>query len=230
MLTPALRSVRQKLLLIVLVTNIFVLAAAGGALLYYDLDEHRTDTAATLTTLAGILGQGSAVALEFNDPEVARENLALLSAYPNILAAAIYTTDNQLFATYGADEEAKAISPFADNGNGFLFESGALVVYRQISTLNGPVGSVYLKEQFNLSGWLKGYLMILGVILAVSLALGLAISTRLQRWISGPIQAVSSVAHQVIAQRNYQLRAVKTTERSEEHTSELQSRENLVCR
>ena len=50
-----LRSVRQKLLLIVLLANIFALAAAGSALLYHDLNEYRKTTAAALTTLASIL-------------------------------------------------------------------------------------------------------------------------------------------------------------------------------
>ena len=45
-----------------------------------------------------------------------------------------------------------------------------------------------------------------------SLALGMLISSRLQRWISGPIQEVSSIAKKVMEQRDYHLRAAKSSE------------------
>ena len=52
-----LRSVREKLLLMVLVANFFTLVAAGATLLYHDLLENRNKTANELTALADILGQ-----------------------------------------------------------------------------------------------------------------------------------------------------------------------------
>ena len=207
-----LRSVRQKLLLIVLLANIFALAAAGSALLYHDLNEYRKTTAAALTTLASILAQGSAVALDFDDVDVAQENLALLEANPSIVVGAIFTSDGELFARYGDDNYQHVLPSPPLNNDSFQFRNGELIVSKQIGTPSGVVGSVYLVQQFNLATWLSSYLTILAIILALSLGLSLFISTRLQRWVSVPIEAISRVARQVTVHRNYQLRATKITQ------------------
>ncbi|MDR7375904.1 signal transduction histidine kinase/CheY-like chemotaxis protein [Rhodoferax ferrireducens] len=207
-----LRSVRHKLLLMVLVANFFTLMAAGAALFYHDLMENRTKTAAELTTLAGILGQGSAAALEFDDPKVAHENLAQLRANPNIVAAAIYTATGALFAHYVDNSAGEGAIPGTPEPEGFRFEGGELVAFKHIQIQRTTVGTIYLKERYELATWLRDYLFILGSVLLGSLALGLLISAWLQRWVSGPIQAVSTVAQRVMEQRNYQLRADKTTE------------------
>ena len=207
-----LRSVRQKLLLIVLLANILALAAAGSALLYHDLNEYRKTTAAALTTLASILAEGSAVALDFDDADVAQENLALLEANPSIVMGAIFNNEGELFARYGDPDYQHVLPSPPLNNNSFRFHNRELVVSRQVVTPNGVAGSVYLVQRFNLTTWLSSYLTILALILAMSLGLSLFISTRLQRWISVPIQAISSVARQVTVHRNYQLRAAKITQ------------------
>ncbi|MES2581121.1 MAG: response regulator [Pseudomonadota bacterium] len=207
-----LRSVRHKLLLMVLVANFVTLLVAGGALLYHDLMEQRSKLASELVTLAAILGQGSVTALEFDDAKVANENLAQLRANPNIVAAAIYTTRGSLFARYVHDEAQTHLLPTNPQAEGVQFDVGELAVFKRIAG-NGSValGTIYLKERYDIRAWLLNYLAILGGVLLASLALGVVISSLLQRWISVPIQAVSSVAQRVMEQRNYRLRATKST-------------------
>jgi len=205
-------SVSQKMRLMVLVANFATLLAAGGALLYHDLMENRSKTAAELTALASILAQGSSTALEFDDAKVAIENLAQLRANPNIVAAAIYTVDGKLFAQYLRDQRKKSEIPVVPEKNGFQFNAGELAVFQQINSQSDILGTVYIKEAYQLSKWLQDYLIILSAVLAGSLALGMLISTRLQRWISRPIQEVSSVAKKVMEQRDYQLRAIKSSD------------------
>ncbi len=207
-----LRSVRHKLLLMVLVANFFTLVAAGGALLYHDLVEQRNKAAAELQTLGGILGQGSVAALEFDDTKVANENLAQLRANPNIVAAAIYTAKGQLFARYALDEQQAKALPTAPQADSVVFDGGELAMFKHIAGRSDKVGTIYLKERYEITAWLLNYLAILGWVLLASLALGVLISALLQRWISVPIQAVSSVAQHVVEQRNYRLRATKSTE------------------
>ena len=208
-----LRSVRQKLVLMVLVANFFTLIAAGALLLYHDVEENRTRAAASLSTLANILGQGSVTALEFDDPKVASENLAQLRANENIVAAAIYTSKGGLFAHYAQTPARRAEIPRTPRPESAHLEGGELEVVKFITNpQSGTVGSIYLKERYELAGWLRDYLIILGSVMLASLMLGLLISSRLQRWVSKPIHAVSSTALMVMQQRNYQLRAEKSTE------------------
>jgi uncharacterized membrane protein affecting hemolysin expression len=189
-----LHSVRPKLLLMVLVANFFTLIAAGGALFYHDFMENRDRAVAELSTLAGILGQGSLAALEFDDAKVANENLAQLRANPHIVAAAIYTAKGTLFARYVINQEDALSIPSLPEQDGFHFASGQLSVFQRITYTKQTLGTVYLKERYELSIWLWDYLIILSAVLLGSLLLGLLISSRLQRWISDPIQAVSRVA------------------------------------
>jgi len=212
MMVMRLRSVRDKLLMMVLVANIVTLVAAGAALFYHDLQENRTKAVSELTALADILAQGSVIALEFDDDKVANENLAQLRANPNIVAAAIYTAQGNLFAQHIYDKNDGIVLPSEPEKNGFHFDVGELSVFKQITSNHNNIGVIYLKQRYELSAWLRDYLIILALVLAASLGLGLLISSRLQRWISVPIEAVSSVARQVMEQRNYHLRAVKSTE------------------
>lgn len=207
-----LRSVRHKLLLMVLVANLVTLLVAGGALLYRDLMEQRSKLASELVTMGAILGQGSATALEFDDAKVANENLAQLRANPNIIAAAIYTAQGGLFARYVYDAAQTQLLPAKPQAEGVHFDVGELTVFKPITGGGGvALGTIYLKERYDIRAWLLNYLAILGGVLLASLALGVVISSLLQRWISVPIQAVSSVAQRVMEQRNYHLRATKST-------------------
>lgn len=212
MIAMRLRSVRDKLLVMVLIANVVTLIAAGGSLFYRDLQENRTKAVSELTALADILAQGNVIALEFDDAKVANENLAQLRANPSIVAAAIYTTKGTLFAQHIYDQKDAIIFPEMPENNGFYFDVGELTVFKHILSNKNDLGVIYLKQRYELSAWLRDYLVILGLVLAGSLGLGLLISSRLQRWVSVPIEAVSSVARQVMEQRNYHLRVAKSTE------------------
>lgn len=207
-----LRSIRQKLLLMVLVANVATLAIASSILLYHDFMQYRDGSAAELSSLAAVLSQGSITALEFDDPKVANENLAQLSANPNIVAAAIYTSKNKLFASYIQKQATKNELPIAPTSDSVRFDQGELIVSKRIDTEHGVIGSIYLKANYDLSAWLKGYLFILGAVLIGSLSLGILISSKLQHWVSGPLHAVSEVAREVMQKHNYSLRTVKSTD------------------
>ncbi|MBI1834316.1 MAG: response regulator, partial [Burkholderiales bacterium] len=210
-----LRSIRHKLLLMVLVANLITLAVASSILLYHDVMQYRDGRAAELSSLAAVLSQGSITALEFDDAKVANENLAQLSANPNIVAAAIYTSKNNLFASYAQKNVNKSELPqqqIAPTLDSVQFDQGELIVSKRILSEQGVIGSIYVKARYDLSAWLQGYLLILGAVLIGSLSLGLIISSKLQHWVSGPLHAVSEVAREVMQQHNYSLRTVKSTD------------------
>lgn len=207
-----LRSIRHKLLLMVLIANLTTLTIAGSIFFYYDLQQYRNGSAAELSSLAAVLSQGSVTALEFDDAKVATENLAQLSANPNIVAAAIYTSKNKLFASYIQKQNNKNELPPAPLADSVQFDREELRVFKRISTEQGVVGSIFIKARYDLSAWMNAYLLILGAVLIGSLSLGLIISSKLQRWISGPLHAVSEVAREVMQKHDYSLRTIKSTD------------------
>jgi signal transduction histidine kinase/DNA-binding response OmpR family regulator len=206
------RSVRLRLLLIIFTVNFATLVAAGGALLYRDVLEQRNVAANDLSTLAGILSQGSEPALEFDEPKTATENLAQLRANPDVVAAAIYTSKGALFAHYIRSPDQLALLPSAAQADSATFSGGALTVFRRIGTDTNRLGTIYIKEQYDLARWLRDYLAIFVPVLLGGMVFGLLISSRLQRRISVPILAVSDVARQVMEKRNFALRAAKRSD------------------
>ena len=76
------RSIRYKLVMVVLATTTIALLVAGAALVIYDLRTYQEAWVTDLSTQAEILGRASAPALAFNDPKSAREYLALLKVRP----------------------------------------------------------------------------------------------------------------------------------------------------
>src|ERR1051325_11409510 len=92
--------IKQKLLLITVGTTAVALLLAGAGIVGVDAALFRDALQRDLTALARIVGDNSTAALDFNDPNVARENLSALRARPNMVAACLFRTDGMLFARY----------------------------------------------------------------------------------------------------------------------------------
>ncbi|KQV49140.1 hypothetical protein ASC95_15985 [Pelomonas sp. Root1217] len=207
-----LRSISTKLLLMVLAVNACTLLGASAAFFYHDMVENRDRSVRELTTLADILGQGSATALEFDDSKVATDTLGQLRGDPNINAAAIYTAGGKLFARYVNAATPGAALPAEPPSAGVQVLRSNLTVMLPVNGANGRLGAVYVDGRYDVAQWLRDYLLIFGFVLGGSLALGLLVSFRLQRRITRPMLAVSEVAQQVMQRRDFSLRARKTTE------------------
>ena len=100
------RSVRGKMLALVLATTLTALLANAAALLYYNIDDYRRTRLADVRTQAEILGRASAAALASGSGAEAERDLAVLQARPDVVAAALYGRDGKLLAAYRRDPEA----------------------------------------------------------------------------------------------------------------------------
>lgn len=206
------RSLRTRLLLMVLAVNACTLLAASAAFFWHDVGENRDRSVRELSTLASMLGQGSVTALEFDDSKVASDNLAQLRGDPNIIAAAIYTTDGRPFARYVSPHAAAGTSlPAVMPAPGVHVLSDRLTVLAPVAGASGQLGFVYVDGRYDAAQWLRDYLLIFGAVLGASLVLGLLVSSRLQRRITQPMLAIGTVAQQVMQRRDFGLRAPKTT-------------------
>ena len=205
------RSIRSKLMLVVLATTVAALVVVAIALVIYESRTYERSTAEALMTQAQILGRTTAPALVFDDPAAARDNLALLKVQPQIVAAAIYMKGGRLFASYGNAAALGPPIPRMPQSDGYAIEGSQIVVYRRIVEDRELLGAVYLRAAYDLDARLRDYLGILGVVLVGSLVLALLLASALQRAITQPILAVTDVARQVIERRDFSLRVAKTT-------------------
>ncbi|MEP7301841.1 MAG: ATP-binding protein [Caldimonas sp.] len=207
-----LSSIRHKMMQVVMTTTLVALLVSAGSLLLYELRTYRTSWVEDLTTQADLVARSSAAALAFDDARVAGENLTLLRLRPQIEAAALYGGDGRLFAQYAAPGQAPIRAGPDDRAQRHVF-TGERIELRQRIEQNGELlGTLVLRARYDLAQRLRDYLAILAGVTLASLLLASLVARRLQRSVTEPIVAVADVARDVVQQRNYALRATKTTD------------------
>jgi signal transduction histidine kinase/CheY-like chemotaxis protein len=204
-------SVRRKVMVIILITTFAALLVSVVALLSYEAREYRSFLIDDLTTQADILAVNTMPALAFNDPDAADANLALLSNRAGIVAAAIYRLDGTLLATYRREGSA-ARFPSSVRSRGPQVAGRDLTLFHPVVRNDELLGTVFLHANYELADRIRDYLLILGGIMAVSLLVSAMLSLWLQGSVTGPILAVTNVAQRIVRDRDFMLRAPRTTD------------------
>jgi PAS domain S-box-containing protein len=205
-------SVRNKLFAGVLLTSLAALLVTGVSMVIYDLHSYRLAWASDLSTQAELIGRASVPALQFDDPKLAQNNLALLRVRPMIDAAALYSARGAIFARYVRDGSEPEEFPLLPETDGVRFDGANIVLYRRIVENNEIVGSVYLRAHYEFLQRLRNYVGILLTVSGLALLISLLLSSWLQANVTQPILAVTNLARDVVERRDYSLRATKTTE------------------
>ena len=210
-LWPSLRgSVRRKTMAVVIGTTLIALLVSSGAMLYYEVRGFRDTHLSDLRTQAEIMARAAAPALAFKDRKAAGEDLSILAARPDIEAAALYSPDGGLFASYARAGE-KGSPPLA-GAPGHERDGDRVSLLHPVVENGERLGTVYLRSQTGLRERVIGYLVILGSVIALALAVAWMVSIWLQRAVTDPILAVASAARQVFERRDFSVRAEKRTE------------------
>ena len=208
------RSVRRRLVLAMFATTCVALLVAGAAMLYQDARVYERTLLQDLSAQADILGRATSAALSFDDSRAAEENLAMLRAKPIIRAAAIYNAGGTLFATYAREEgRANAEIPSTADREAVRVHGDSATLFRRVQAANGPpLGTLYLKADYDARKHVRGYLGILALVVLAALAVSLVVAWWLQKTVTGPILAMRDIAREVVETRDFSLRATKTTD------------------
>jgi two-component system, sensor histidine kinase len=202
-------SIRIRTMRVLMTTTLVALLLSACALLVYELQAYRATWVQDLQTQADLVAQASTSALVFNDPRVANENLAFLRLRPQIEAAALYDAAGRRFAAYTARSQEPLPAALEAPGAPPNMGSRQLVLQQGIVHQGENLGTMVMRAQYDVLKRLLDYLAILGLITLVSLVLAWLVASRLQHAITDPILAISSVAREVVQQRNFALRARK---------------------
>ena len=207
------KTVRGKLLLLILTTTGAALLMAGVAMVAYDAYTFRESVASDLNAQADILGLAIAPALEFEDPDAAREYLELLKARPSVVSAAIYTTKGALLATYPtpAHGQAELSFPMLPEADGYRFDGNHLTLSKRIVQDGEILGTVYFNSDYEPFSRLRDFVGISSLVLVLSLAAAVLLSARFQKTITAPILDITEIAKRVMEQRDFSLRARRMT-------------------
>ena len=162
------------------------------------LHGYRRDIQDKAQALAGLMAASTAAALDFEDPQAAAENLAMLGRVPSITGAAVYTPEGRVFATF---REFPAFQPATEPG--VLKELNALTVIQPMTTGARPgvlLLRVSLEEQWMvLAEYLGGALAILGIVFAVCVS----VARYYRRRLTDPIRQIQEVVADIARDKNY---------------------------
>ena len=204
-------SIRKKLATAVMATTFAALLVSIAIVVGYDLRSYHRALLNDLTTQAELVGHMTSAALTFDDPRLANENLALLRTRPLVRAAAIYDAGGELFASYAAAGEGRPVPQRLGEATATSAE-GELVVRQRIAENGEQLGTVVLRAESGLAQRFIDYLAIgVGVTL---LAMGVAwlLMWRLGKRLTAPLTAITGIAQEVVATRDYSRRAPRTSD------------------
>ena len=205
------RSIRGRILAVIIITAFSALIVAAGALMVYDLRAYRQSRVDDLGTLADVLAAASGPALAFKDPAGARSNLAVLRVQPSIVAGALYDADGKVYAAYAPEQLGQAELP-QPAPNQHYFTGDRLVLARDVLEKGERVGTLHLVARYEVAQRLLDFSAIVGAVVLFSLLVAGIISTRLRHTLSQPILDITAAARRVMEHRDFSVRVHKTTE------------------
>src|SRR5437667_201248 len=135
-------SIRTKLLTGFMLTSLVALLLTVAALATYDTVTFRNEMVRDVDTLAGIIGENASSSVAFNDRQSAQATLASLRSQPQIVAAAIYDNDRQLFAARG---NVPKIAPVGAS----TMTASHVEVSRRVLFNGARVGTVWLRSDLS---------------------------------------------------------------------------------
>jgi signal transduction histidine kinase/CheY-like chemotaxis protein len=198
-------SIRRKLVRAVMATTFAALLVSIAIIIGYDLRSYHRSLVNDLATQAELVGHMTSAALTFDDPRLANENLALLRTRPQVRAAAIYDADGDLFASYQAQGESRAL-PQAISGAP-AGNSEDLVIQQRIVENGDTLGTVYLRAENRLLARTLDYLSIAALVALLAMGVAYLLMRRMGHVVIAPIVAITEIARDVVATRDYSRRA-----------------------
>lgn len=208
-MTP-LRSIRTKLVSAVMATTLAALLVSIAIIIGYDLRSYHRTLVNDLATQAELVGHMTSAALSFDDPRLANENLALLRTRPQVRAAAIYDANGDLFASYRAHDEVR---PMPAQLSGAPRSDGEdLVVHQRIVENGETLGTVYLRAENGLLARSLDYLSIAFCVTLLAMGVAWLLMRRMGRVVTAPIVAITEIARDVVATRDYSRRAPRISD------------------
>ena len=206
-----LRTVRQKLLGVVLLTTLAALVVAIGAVVAYNLRAYHQNLVSDLNIQSELLGHMTAPALTFDDKQLAKQNLSMLRLRPSVRAAAIYNERGSLFASYMAPGVAVEL-PKLPEADIVRVEGHDLVLFKRIVSEGEILGTVYLRADHELVSRIVDFVGIAALVTLLAMLVAFLLSIWLQKIVTAPILAITGIAREVVEQRDYSRRAKKISD------------------
>ena len=201
-------SIRNKLVLIQLITAFAVLVSASGILFVHQANQSRAELVNSLSSTAMLIGGNSISTLVFLDDVDAQRVLTSLQVKPAIVNACIYDGSGTLFAAYSREGGDEFNFPAGPDSVSHAFVDDHLLLFQPVIRDADIIGWVFLRSDLSqLDELTDQYVtsaiesVLIGMILSALLAL------LLQRTISQPILDLVTTTRDVSQTGDYSRRA-----------------------
>jgi signal transduction histidine kinase/ActR/RegA family two-component response regulator len=204
------RSLKAQIVAIVFIATLAALIVSSTVLLFYEIRNFHDFVDNDLMTQAQILARSNAPALQFSNDADAAANLALLASRDAFEAAAIYTLDGEIMATYSRGPAPEAWPSIGRLGETQV-EDGSMTLFHDVVESDNRLGTIYLRARYDLTSRVVGYAMILVSVMFVSLVVAALVTISMTGRAMMPLHSVTRTAKRVIEERDFSLRAEKTS-------------------
>lgn len=204
------KSIRRRLMRMMMLTCAASIGLAAATFILYELLATRNETRASIATLARVIASSSTAALAFRSDDDAHEILASLRGEPQIIAAALYDENGEVFATYPRELDRSSLP--ARIAEGFVFTADRLEGFQTVTEVaDRPLGSLFLRADMKPAYQRFDFYGAIGVLITLlSLLLAYILSAVFQRQLSGPILSLANTARAVSERGDYSVRAPST--------------------
>ncbi len=203
------QSVRRKLMAVGVRTTAIALFLAAVAMSLVDLTAYRNARHSQLWTEASMLALAAAPDLAFDDPTDAQRSLGALRAHAAVTAAALYTPDGTLYASYAKVGEPAPPTTLSSSSDSVTQSSDEVHLTQRITQNGEWLGTIYLRARFNILPRILAYFAITLLVTVLGGIASLVLSAPLQRAISAPLDSMTAVASRVVDECDYSQRATK---------------------
>jgi PAS domain S-box-containing protein len=200
--------IKQKLTRVIVLTSVSTLAVGCVAITVFQWMMFRHESVSETSELADLIARNISAAVMANRRADVEQELAILKANPDILAARVYRPDGAVLAEYFSSQIVNLPPPLTAPGAGQWVENNQIIVCRSVPSGNDALGTVCLRsDESRQLQQLRTSLVITVVAMIGAAMLAVLLSERLQRTISQPVQELARVARAVQTTQDYSLRA-----------------------
>ncbi len=203
-------SIRKKLMLGMSLIAAVALFLSVVAMVLHERSSLKEQSGNDLVSLTNIVALNSTAPLAFVDQVAAEETLAALNVRKDIVAAIIYDTSGEVFASY--QNKSSQLSPpkIVEGFSGEYEKNNQIHVVRPIILDEEQIGSLLLIEDMQgLSERLSGLYSYMGIVVFFTFLIVLALSSLIQRVLSKPIVDLAETMEAVSQHKDYSIRAKK---------------------
>jgi signal transduction histidine kinase/DNA-binding response OmpR family regulator len=205
-------SIKIKNITIILVVVFFSITATIIVQGIQDISSLRTNLVTKIESVDKLVAARSGVTIEFGDKEHGQEVLYTLDAIPEVIAAAIFDTDGEEFASFKIDPDA-SFDPAKKLKAKFQFQGNYLYLTENIKDQDGAQLGLLcvVASTENLERQIFSYLMFSLILLVVIFLVAGVLGAWLSKSLTGPILNLAKTAERISTAGDYSIRVNKAS-------------------